>query len=34
MHLKRFCEMVGTYKMVRMVGFERFATSVGEYSIE
>ena len=23
--------MVGTYKMVRMVGFEKFATMVGEF---
>jgi hypothetical protein len=30
-YLKRFWEMVGTYKMVRMLGFERFATAVGNY---
>jgi len=33
-HMKRFWEQCGTYKMVRMVGFERFATSVGDMSVQ
>jgi hypothetical protein len=30
-HLERFVETSGTYKLVTMIGFEKFAQALGKY---